>query len=92
MKNSKADKRLRKTKTIPQHQFIRFKQTLNARLAQLDDDLHSLLQNHAFLHHAVINLAADELAPELWLAGALTTEQWLQQSGRNLTEQLQQTR
>ena len=67
MKNSKSGARLRKTKsakTTLQRKHTRFKQALNIRLTQLDDDLNNLLQNHAFLEHAVINLAAEELEPE----------------------------
>ena len=75
-----------------QRKHTRFKQALNFRLAQIDDELHDLLQNHAFLEHAVINLAADELAPELWLAGAVTHQRWLKQSGDNITEQLRRVR
>ena len=95
LKNSQSSICLRKTKrekTILQRKHARFKQALNLRLAQLDDDLHTLLQNHAFLEHAVINLAADELEPELWLAGAITHQRWLKQSGGNIVEQLRQVR
>ena len=92
MKNSKAGKRLRKTKIIPQRQFTRFKQTLNVRLTQLDDDLYNLLQGYTFLYRALVNMAADGSEPESWLTGAMVAQRWLQQSGRNLTEKLQQTR
>jgi hypothetical protein len=91
-RHHKSSKRLHKRKAVPQRQFTRFKRTLTTRLTQLDDDLHSLLQNHAFLEHAVINLAADELEPELWLAGAVTHQRWLKQSGENIAEQLRQVR
>ena len=95
MKNSKSGVRLRKTKrtkTTLKRKHTRFKQALNLRLAQLDDDLHNLLQNHAFLEHAVINLAADELEPELWLAGVVTYQRWLKQSGDNIAKQFRQVR
>ena len=91
-RHHKSTKRLRKRKALPQWQFKRFKQTLMIQLTQLDDDLQKLLQNHAFLEHAVINLAADELEPELWLAGAITYQRYLKESGDNITEHLQQVR
>ena len=91
-RHHKSTKRLHKRKAVPQRQFKRFKQTLMIQLTQLDDDLQKLLQNHAFLEHAVINLAADELEPELWLAGAVTNQRWLKQTGDNIAEQLRQVR
>ena len=82
----------KRAKTTLQRKHTRFKQVLNLRLAQLDDDLHNLVQNHAFLEHAVINLAADELDPELWLAGAITNRRWLKQSSDDIAKQLRQIR
>ena len=92
IRHHKSSKRLHKRKAVPERQFKRFKKTLTTQLTQLDDDLQNLLQNHAFLEHAVINLAADELAPELWLAGAVTNQRWLKQTGDNIAEQLRQVR
>ena len=92
IRHHKSSKRLHKRKAVPQRQFKRFKQTLITQLTQLDDDLHKLLQNHAFLEHAVINLAADELEPELWLDGAVSHQRWLKKSNDDIAEQLRQVR
>ena len=88
----KSSKRRRKTKTTRQRQVRRFKQTLNTKLTQFDDDLHHLIQSNTFFYHAIIHLSNDELAPESWIMGARITQRWLQQSADTLTQQMQDIR
>ena len=88
----KSSKRRRKTKITRQRQVRRFKQTLNTKLTQFDDDLYNLIQSNTFFHHAIIHLGNEELAPESWVMGALNTQRWLQQSADTLTQQLQDIR
>lgn len=94
-RNSKAHLRVRKTKTTIktlERQHNRFKQALIYKLAALDDDLTSSIDNHSFLHNSMLTLAGDALDIDYWLSGARAHCRWLRQSDRRIAGQLQDLR
>jgi|GEM_PF-5157745 len=72
----------------PQQQFNCDNNHLRAKLTQLDDDLYNLLQSHLFYQQSMIALAENEVEPDYWLIGALTTHRWLRQQGDGLISKL----
>ena len=94
-KHSKAGVRLRKTKSIKkslERKHSRFKQVLITKLAILDDELYSAMQNHSFLHNSMITLSNDEIDTEFWLSGAKANYRWLRKCDRRIIDQLQDLR